>query len=212
VSLLALPSFRPTRFGGDPPKHPFNEAACIERICSREDFDIYFERKPAPAWAGTFGSTRGVIDFSDKVSEEAWPSIFSWSNALADVFLPEYGVCHLVYPEAVIISKDADRGVFHHPGTYRDCGLAWLGARSFLGHSVVALLGKRRLKSTGVILATRPWGVIVDLVENPWEASPELLLQRQNEVMQDLLPTGLFADYSGVLPKPGKKWIPIDID
>jgi hypothetical protein len=211
LSVLARQQFAPNLIG-DPPRIPFSLAACAARMCNEDapGFDIYFTRKKAPAWWGTFASTRGIVEFSKPVHEKLWAALFVWANDLADALHPQFGVCYLpLPPEKESISPDEDQGALHHPGSFRDCGLAWFGTRTYLGRSVVKLLGRKLLNSTGAVIAPRSWGLIVDLVEKPWTAPADLLIKRQREVMEKLLPSGLFADYSGPLPTPGKKWVPL---
>ncbi|NET38153.1 MAG: hypothetical protein F6K19_40165 [Cyanothece sp. SIO1E1] len=85
-------------------------------------------------------------------------------------------------------------------------------ARTWFGSHLIDLISREHLVNCGALIQGTSWGGIqLDLVENLLESDHHTLVIRQKEVMENLLPSGVFGDYSQPIPKPTPHWYPIPV-
>jgi hypothetical protein len=139
--------------------------------------------------------------------------IFEFSRRLADVIQPEHGCIDFV-------CYDSKASELYSPGIkrqeFQENGVPSLGIRTWMGQHVTNQIGLERLKSCGAVFCETSWGgVELDLVEQPWLADFDTLLQAKQRIMPHLEPSGVFGDYSKYplpLYTPAPNWVPIPLE
>lgn len=142
-----------------------------------------------------------VVEPKPRTAAKDWPLVFELGDALANAYEPEVGWVHAwaapPYPmdEAAKARLRIDLGCNGAPNDYQDYGPGGLGMRTYLGPRLVALLGRERIASSPLVCTELPWGGLrVDLVEDPWEATPDALRQAWRAAMDHLEPARVFAE------------------
>lgn len=221
VELLNSPKLAPALCDdNDPQEAPFDADLLLSKLIEARESakdpetnpkirfaDRYLIRKKAPKWTGRVGPRWSKFDFNPPVKPNRWPEIFEWGHQLAKVLQPDYGACHRIRLTGDGIYSNWSAGI--RLMDLERCGFPWLGERTYLSHRIVERIGLDRLKSSGVEhIEELDWGVMLDLISNPWESDPDTLCQKYGAIMKNLTPTGLFGTYRDQLSKakPGPNW------
>jgi hypothetical protein len=139
--------------------------------------------------------------------------IFEFSRRLSDIVQPEYGSLGFVW-------KHHQASKLYSPSIQRDDlqknGVPSLSIRTWMGQHIMEQIGLERLKLCGANSRQTSWGGIeLDLVEQPWVADFDTLLQAKQRIMRNLEPSGVFGDYSNYplpLYTPAPNWSPIPLE
>jgi hypothetical protein len=223
------PLFRPHKWAKDDrakSKQPYNRQALTEmvRTCWDMDTPMLYGQKSMPyeSYFGfetnhqnpTWKYLNGVYWDLDTPSHfQELSTLFEFCRQLANVVQPEFGEINLIWDHPEI-------GKLYSPGIQRDDlqqnGVPSLGIRSWLGSHIISQIGIERLQSCGAISRSTSWGGIeIDLVEQPWLADFDTLLQAKQNIMKNLEPSGVFGDYSNYpmpLYTPAPNWQPIPLE
>jgi hypothetical protein len=207
AETLCAADFAPTHWGGDPAIEPFDVEQFREELGQQDGSTLpehwVFRRAKMPKWDGQYGPGGVDAEFRASVPERAWARIFKWADDLAAVVQPEFGTCHLILPPA---ENDKICSVISL-GKYKKNGPPWLGARSYIGKELANQIGMERLREAAARVEESSWGVIVDIIGEPWSAKGDALASRQREAMAKLTKCGLFGNYTRYnYPVPGPKW------
>jgi hypothetical protein len=146
-------------------------------------------------------SVQGVyLEFIGKVDLR---TVFASGSHLAEPLNPLFGFVHPVWlgkGQEYNVSGRLDRKEFMKFGPRAMC------ARTWLGRSLVELIGRELLDRSGAVVETAS-GIEVDLLPEPWERDIEALADAQRRVMAVLAPVGVFGDYAVSRQyKPGQRW------
>ncbi|MFY2556573.1 hypothetical protein ACN469_02920 [Corallococcus terminator] len=135
--------------------------------------------------------------------------LFGFAEQLAGVLPVEYGLVDLQFKDAPA-EWSINRGALQHSDTYLANGPNTLFPRTFLGPRLVALMGGEQvLRASGGRVQPCGNGVVrMDLLDAPWTATPQVLKERQTELLEKLRPTGVFARQEGRFSQPGERWTP----
>jgi hypothetical protein len=152
-----------------------------------------------------------TIIFNSSLSYENLIKILQLGSTLADAFKAEYGYVHLLWKDASDQYMQKSAVTRRYLQKY---GPSPLLARTWLGSHLISLVGRERLESCGAFIQSLSYGGIqADLVDNLVDTDHRTLTIRQREVMEHLLPSGAFGDYSHPPSrKPGLNWHPIPIE
>jgi hypothetical protein len=224
-----FPIFCPRKWAKDDrakSKCPYDRQALAEMVknCSDMDMPMLYGSKVTPyeSYFGfetnrqnpTWKYLNGIywdLDIPSHFQEIS--TAFEFSRQLADVAQPEWGQINLVWDHPEI-------GQLISPGIQRDDlqenGVPSLGIRSWVGPHIISQIGIEKLQFCGAVTQQTSWGGIeLDLVEKPWLADFDTLLQAKQHIMKNLEPSGVFGDYSNYplpLYTPAPKWIPVPLE
>jgi hypothetical protein len=148
-----------------------------------------------------------------QVVEPIVEQVFEFAHQLANSTQPEYGQLNLIFDHPQIDGLYA-------PGIKRDefqkNGIPSLAIRTWMGNHLSAQIGLERLQSCGAIIQKLNHSILeLDLVEKPWLADFDALIQAKKAIMANLEPSGVFGDYSNYplpLYSPAPNWIPIHLE
>jgi hypothetical protein len=226
----SFPILQPQKWAKDDrakSKQPYERQALAKMVstCSSEAIPMLYGKKPVPyefffefernhqnsankCLNGVYWYLDAPPNFNDSLD-----SIFKFSQKLADIVCPEYGSINLIWDHPQI-------GELISPGIkipeFQQNGVPSLGIRTWMGLDIIDKIGIDRLKSCGAIVHQTDWGGIqLDLVEQPWLADFDTLLQAKQRIMANLEPSGMFGDYSNYpwpLYSPAPNWIPIPLN
>ena len=175
---------------------------------------MYFWRTRQPrGWGAIVSSGRILgsarLDFH-KVRAKYVQPIWNALGELANQLTPEYGTILFHW-------KDSDREghlKIFHSSTFRlffdyyDAGPSGVGARTWFGAKLGAMIGEDLLLEAG---ATRTdwggWDLI--LLDRPWERPFAEVLKRHQIVEEILRRSGQFGQHDIGIAKPGPNWVPI---
>ena len=157
-------------------------------------------------------STLDVQSKADYTVEQA-ETFFGAVTQVAEAVDVEFGTIDVRFAD-----QDPEtfmrKGVHAHPlGPYLKQGPDVILPRMFFGPRIVELLqGPTVLEQSGAVVTPlgTTGGLIVDLVESPWTATPEALKAAQISVERHLLLSGLFARKAGDWGTiAGPRWTPV---
>jgi hypothetical protein len=206
-------------------KHPYDRQAVVEMVMSCWDMEtpMLYGGKIFP-YEAYFSFSQNYqnpnlkdlnriywsIDIPKNFHE--LQSIFEFSSHLSVFAQAEYGDLNLVWdlPEA---------NQLYSPSISQDHlqqnGMPPLGVRTWIGPHIVSQIGIERLRTCGGLIRETAWGGMeLDLVNSPWEADFDTLLQAKQRIMIHLEPSGAFGDYSNYplpLYSPAQNWKPIPL-
>lgn len=219
--LDSTPGFTPERWGLDErARNPYNQAErqeLIEEVCAEKGmfltpglrrrkalrYEAYFD-----AYAGDLGQT--WFEFDPGPAEADLPRLFEFADALAAYFRPAFGHIHRFWRVGERSQKYNGSAVVTIDDLQR-YGLDSVCARTWYGPHLLGLIGLPLLEASGALVQQTPWGgVQIDLAEQPWEVDPEVLLLAQERVMQTLVTSGAYGDFTDLLhKKTGANWVPL---
>ncbi len=209
VEAISDRQFSPTLWGDDPPKTTFSAEGLLSIIREGQFPHSNFLRTTPPRWEGSFGYRKLKISFDSSLTHSDWGEIFRWSDRLAEILQPDFGTCHpLVVFEGGV---NNNWGSLILSDSLEQYGLPWFGATTYLSHKLIDRIGMDRCLGAPAESITKvSWGIILKIVNAPWEVAPSEFVQRQTSLMEHLLPSGMFGRYADVLfkSKPGENWTP----
>jgi hypothetical protein len=224
-ALASEVRFEPERFGTDERRmKAFSKKAMLSAAPKQagREWIVLFERDAPFTFQGSFTTTRetsSLIGVQDP-SPEAIRAAFDLGDRLAPIVTPEVAaVGRWIDAERPAPHADAETVVWMNAavgvdwGSLRSEGLVGLAARTYLGPSVVELIGRATIEALPVPVAWQPWGgVRVDLVPEPWSATEPELVEAWKKAMAVLRPSDAFS--RGKVNAPGwlaaglaKRWI-----
>ena len=206
----------PTHWGPDErARNPYQRNQILETVTAfRSEFYMpgLHRRKP-PRYKAYFSAKNEdlnyiSIEFGSTLRKIDLARVFALGDALATQLKAEFGIVHIVWLTG---SQEYCASGRIHASKLQAYGLKPVCARTWFGPYLVDLMGRERLENSGALTQGTPWGGLqMDLVQNPWESDVETLSSRQHAVMQQLLPSGVFGDYTTILAyQPGPNWKPI---
>jgi hypothetical protein len=202
-------NFIPTKWGNNELiRLDYNQTEIMEKVLSKEKkFDeIYLYRTKNIKYNGSFDtylSSRSFLNFSfDKsMPQKYWDIFFYLTDQIAEIVKPRYGVTHIVWPSPTPWTNERER---QHkfmnfcsgpiPVGFGPNGPSGVGMRTYFSGDVLKLFGREFLKNTPAVVTELEWGGIrIDLLEKPWEADIDMLLDSWIKVMNYLEPAKVLA-------------------
>ena len=152
------------------------------------------------------------IEYRSSIDEPILPVLFTLGAELAARLEPVFGFVHSIWDLGEQSQEYSSAGItnvrdFQEYGPQAPCTRTWFGPH------LVNLIGREVLLSCDAPTTETAWGGIqLDLIDKPWEADFATLQQRQQQILQQLLPSGVFGDYSQPFEyRPGPRWVPAPI-
>jgi hypothetical protein len=147
------------------------------------------------------------IKFEKKLQDNDISKIYAWAGALVSSIGAEVAFIEPAWDD---IDYDYEYIASTKAKDLLTCGLDSIAARTWFGSHLVKLIGQDLLHNCGGYAQDiKSGGVLLDLVENPWQTDAQTLTDAQKKVKGNLESTGIFGDYARVpLVKPGANWSP----
>jgi hypothetical protein len=219
--LEAMPDFMPTNWGMDErarnPYNPTERRELIEQVCTHKGMFLTpgLRRRKAIRYEAYYDAyTEGLGSFEflfdPGPSDADLPRLFAFADALADYFRPALGFIHRFWRTGER-SQEYDASGSAGIDTFQKYGLHRVCTRTWYGRHLTDLVGLPLLEASGALVRQTSWdGVQVDLVERPWEFEPEALAAAQERVMETLVTSGAYGDFTDFFHrKPGAHWVPL---
>ncbi|MCG7316171.1 hypothetical protein [Brevibacillus laterosporus] len=216
----------PTQWGdNETVKIDYDHSEIIDRVIEHKASEIYLHRNKAVKYTGkfdTYFSPRSYLDFEfhKSMPKKFWPIFFEVSDQLADIVKPRYGVTHIFWPPSIPWETEHQR--YHRwmnlsaaavPVKFLPNGPLGVGMRTYFGGHILEMFGREFLGNTPAVVTELDWGGIrIDLIEKPWEADFNQLLENWFRVMEYLASSGVVAipsfdeDRMGVSFCPNSAW------
>ncbi|WP_433595193.1 hypothetical protein [Lysinibacillus xylanilyticus] len=220
--------FTPTYWGNDERvKLKYNRDEIFEKVISEKRVsELYFYRDKSVKYSGRFNvnwSHRSFLkfDFHKTMSSKMWPAFFELSNQLAEIVKPCFGITHIFWPSSYPWNTEQERlqmwmnrCSYPVPVKFLPNGPLGIGTRTYMGSHVLEMFGKDfLLKSPGVVSELNWGGICLDILEKPFEASAESLLNNWVNIMgyldsaQTIAIPSFDEDRMGVSFTPNQAWI-----
>ncbi|WP_088890416.1 hypothetical protein [Leptolyngbya ohadii] len=217
--LEGLPEFKPTHWARDErpdSKSTYSRDDLLFAVGGLGDLNTPHLYGSAISYTAYFTIDRQhlnnlIISFGSDLNEESLAKILQLSSVLANALKAEYGYVHFLWKNAPERYMQEGSFALRYLQKYGPCPSL---ARTWFGSYLISLIGQGRLETCGASIQHLSYGGIqADLIENLVDADHRTLTIRQREVMEHLLPSGIFGDYSHpLLRKRGANWQPIPID
>lgn len=161
------------------------------------------------------------IDFK-KLPQKYWEDFFGFSDQIAEIVKPKYGVAHLFWPTSIPWQTEREQiqcwmdfCAQPAPVNLGVNGPLGLAARTYFGGDILALLDEDILSTSHAQISFTNWnGIRIDVVQNPWSVDADELLDHWIESMESFDNTKLFAipefnnkSRRSVSFHPNQKWI-----
>lgn len=183
----------PTHWGDDPPKEKFDPEGFLENLEKNTHSFRCFARRNTPKWEGFYSDQMIQLNFK-KPAIKWWPRIFQWSDQIAEVCQPEFGVCHPVLHFEKCVHNNWS-AILNYDDLF-EYGPTWFGAKTYLGKRLVKAIGQDELRRSGIFQVTNTeWGVKIDLINECWNVRPSDFVERQSTIMAALCETGIIGRY-----------------
>jgi hypothetical protein len=200
--------FKPTSWGNsEMVKVDYDRDEIIERIILKQPkfSELYLHREASIEYTGSFdliSNFRAYFGFDFKnIPKELWPEFYEISENFASIIKPRYGITHGFWPVSTPWQTERDR--IHKwmnfcsqpaPVNFGPCGPLGMGTRTYLSGDIIDLFSKEIILSIPANVTELDWGGIrVDVVDKPWEADANELLDRWICVMEYLEQYNVFA-------------------
>ncbi|NOK62649.1 MAG: hypothetical protein GFH27_549293n105 [Chloroflexi bacterium AL-W] len=214
------PKTVPTHWGTDErARQPYNREEMISIVSDfPNDTNVPgLHRRKSPRYQAYFTAKQHdinnlKIEYRSAIDEPNLPVLFALGNALAEHLHPVFGFVHSIWDLGEQSQKYSEAGItnvrdFQEYGPQAPCTRTWFGPH------LVDLIGREVLLGCDAPTTETAWGGIqLDLIDTPWEADFATLQQRQQQILQQLLPSGVFGDYSQPFEyQPGPRWVPVSV-
>jgi len=154
------------------------------------DLDIYFNLRSYLSF-----------EFNNSMPSEYWEYFFNLTDQIATIAQPRYGVSHIIWPSSTPWKNERDRlhlwmdyAASPLPIDFIPNGPLGLGLRTYFSGEVLEMFGRDLLLSTPAIVKELEWGGIrIDLVERPWEADIDTILDQWLKSMKHLETANVIA-------------------
>jgi len=213
LETIETQRFAPSRAGldergGEPYRRAGVLALLAEPPVEFEQTTLFLRRStPERYLAGIKLWRRAEVwfEFDEKQPSGTWPRVFGLSDALADVFEPDWAAAGLMIDlrsdmsAAYADDDERDVDLLSDAGdlTFKDYnrhGPHGLAMRTYIGPFFVEQFGRDRIESLPLVVERLPWGGYrIDLVPEPWAADVPSLLDAWRRGMARLRDANVFA-------------------
>ena len=190
--------FAPTHWGNDERiRVDYNRAEIIERVSRCSGIFLYRD-KPAK-YNGYFDTYLGLrsfleVKFEKSLPHKHWPVFFEFSDQIAEIAKPRYGVTNIFWSSCIPWSNEIERlkrWIYSSsqptPAKLVPNGPTGVGLRNYFSNDILGLFSKNIFNDIPAKITELDWGgVRLDLMDKPWEADEEKLLENWRNVMQHL--------------------------
>ncbi|MFB7816878.1 hypothetical protein [Paenibacillus chitinolyticus] len=219
--------FTPTQWGNSETiRVEYNRDEIIEKaIMERRVSEINLHRDKSVKYSGSFSlltNPRSYLDFefNKSMPQKLWPVFFELSDQIAENVKPRWGVTHIFWPPTYPWNSERERQHMWMnlcsqpvPVKFLPSGPLGVGIRTYFGGHILDLFGRDFLKKSPGIVTELSWGGIrIDIMDKPWEAEKEILLDKWLSVMNYLHSAHVLAlpsfdeDHMGVSFSPNSAW------
>lgn len=141
------------------------------------------------------------IDFGQNIASKDLAYSFAFANRLAETYRPDFGWMHLFSGNQPPFEDELARNIYRIDigmsgiaPRYDRYGPGGLGLRTFIGPRYVEIFGRELLLSTPAHIKELSWGgICIDLVPNPWQATPEDIIPVWQQSMEHLRSAQVFT-------------------
>lgn len=200
--------FKPTSWGNSElVKVDYDRDEIRERIILKQPrfSELYLQRTQSIEYSGRvdlISNFRNYFGFYFKnIPQELWTEFYELSENFASIIKPRYGITHGFWPVSTPWQTERER--LHKwmnfcsqpaPVNFGPCGPTGMGTRTYFSGDILDLFGRDVIRNIPANVTDLDWGGIrIDLVEKPWEAEANELLDRWIGVMEYLEPYEVFA-------------------
>ncbi|WP_297422955.1 hypothetical protein [Clostridium sp.] len=208
-------------------KIDYNRNEIIEKVSSNqmEFSEIYLRKDKSAKYTCRFSTVLSSRSFfsmkiDKKVPEEYWPIIFSFSDKIAEIVRPSFGVTHIFWSSPIELQSKYEKSFVWMdscaqpaPADFIQSGPAGVGMRTYFSGKVLELFGEKLLKNMSSNVYQLKWGgICVDLLDKPWEADIYLVLDSFINAMNYLEQAHVLAipsfdeQFRGVSFSPNIAW------
>lgn len=198
--------FTPTHWGhSELTRLSYDRELLLEKASNENKSEIHIHRTTTVDYTGYFNLNRSFSAFFQmkfkSIPQHMWPQLFELSNYIAQEIQPRFGITHMFWPTEIPWQNERQR--YHRwmnfsaqtaPVNFGTKGPLGLGNRTYLSHDVMDLFGEKVIQSAPVYVENLDWGgVFMDIVERPWEAAPDQVLDSWIKAMEHLQSTKILA-------------------
>ena len=217
-AMESVPECAPTHWGPDErARNPYDRTEMADAVTGypSEFFIPGFRRNKPVRYQGYFSAkNKGLkdvkLDFGTSLRKKNLPQIFSLGAALAEGLEPEVGFVHPIWRLGEASQHYSASGILKS-SDLQACGPKPICARTWYGRHIVDLIGRDRIDRAGIPVMETSWGgVMLDLIESPWDSDFPVISEKQAAVMSVLEASNVFGDYSDTFNcRPNSNWMPI---
>lgn len=199
----------PTHWGiNERPRFKYDRQEILNKVVNEGEIEIFLHRSKEPKYTCYF-DTRNEdryrnyfgIEFNISMNKKYWQSVFEFSDEVAIIVKPRFGVSGLVWeePEKITCKRDelllmmlytSQEAPIHFP----KYGPSGVGMKTYFSKEVLKLFTKELLMGAPAVVTELKWGGIrIDLSEKQWKDDPEEILETYQKVMNHLEKSKLLA-------------------
>lgn len=220
-------AFTPTHWGNSElVKVEYNRDEIMDKvILEGRVSEVYLYSDNNVKYSGSFDvnwSHRSFLklEFHKSLSKKLYSVLLDLSDKIAEITKPSYGVTHIYWPTTYPWTIERERlniwmdiCSYPIPVRYLRNGPLGVGARTYFGAHVLEMFDRERLINTPGVVSELKWGgICVDVLDRPFEADHEKLLESWLNVMRYLESSQVIAipsfddDHMGVTYTPNSVW------
>ncbi|NFG40686.1 pentapeptide repeat-containing protein [Clostridium botulinum] len=204
--------FLPTHWGTfERPKFKYDRYEILNKVLNEKKDMIFLHRNKAPKYTCYFDLSNKddlcnyfTVQFNNKTPKKYWDDIYEFSDKIAEVIKPRFGVSGLVYNAPIYIKSKLDELLNlmlytsqESQADFPKCGVRGLGMKTYFGDSLLNLYGKDIIMDIpAVINRLKYGGVSIDLSENHWLEESEILFNSWKICMEYLNKFDILASFT----------------
>ncbi|MUG69028.1 MULTISPECIES: hypothetical protein [Paenibacillus] len=217
----------PTYWGNsDGVKVEYNRNEIIEKVIAKDKIsELYLYRDKAAKYSGVFDikwSQRSFlkIDFHKPISPKLLASFYDFSDKIAQLVKPIYGVAHIFWPSTYPWNNERERMqvwmdvcAYPVPVRFFPNGPLGIGARTYFSGHLLEMFGKEFLLDCPGEVTEPDWGGIrIDVLPSFLTSDNDTLLESWLSIMKYLQTSQVLAipsfdeDKMGVSFSPNTAW------
>lgn len=186
----------------------YNRLELVDRVLNKQDgiTQVYLHRDQTVKFSGRFDiklSSRSFLkfEFNKSLPQRMWPTFFELSDRIAQIVKPRYGITHMFWPSPSPWTNATERlhtwmdfCSYPYPSSFIPNGPLGVGMRTYFGSDILEMFDEDFFANLPALI-TKPdfGGLCIDLVEKPWEADKDTILQQWDKVMNHLEEAQVFA-------------------
>lgn len=201
--------FAPTHWGiSERPRLKYDRNEILRKVLVDGETEIFLHRNKAPKYTGYFDTrtdnmyrTSFDLEFDKSMANKYWKSFFNFSDEIAEVVEPRFGVANIVWDPPAICNNEYEHLInrmFYSsqpaPVDFFSYGPEGVAMRTYFSNDVLQLFTKNMLLKAPAIVSEFDWGgVCINLSKKPWEEEENAIIETWLKVMNYLESAQVFA-------------------